>query len=393
MWTEYYRKGWLPDPKIKSETSIDHRSSGSSWATRDSDVMKALMEINASIKGIYRSNTDDLTFIIPYATADRVRFEAMICTVGWILSTTSAKVIIYSAETEDGFNTAYYQNGPDAPTPYRKKGHITWKQYSDPAFSKEEREDFLVDRLVIDVLSHLYEANLLLKSFNYDIFEQKHFIDLIKSRVSFLVEPRKNGERFHRTRYLNEMLDKVTTPYVCNHDADTLLSRHGLMTSIFGLRTGVAQMSYPFQLGTDSQKRINVKNTHRPSPLSSSILTGDMSVQLGNRFGLHEFVSAYGQSIIFNTSIYKAIGGENENFISWGAEDMERFNRAVRLGVTVARIDAPIFHIEHPRGSDSSDKNPMFQSNEGLWNKLVSMSAEELKQYYDNVEYRKKYSW
>ena len=87
-------------------------------------------------------------------------------------------------------------------------------------------------------------------------------------------------------------------------------------------------------------------------------------------------------------------GGENENFISWGAEDAERYARFVKSGVGVARCEGGyVFHLEHPRGADSSHLNPSFHDNEDLWQKLQAMDGPELMQYYTQCEYIKKYGW
>ena len=71
--------------------------------------------------------------------------------------------------------------------------------------------------------------------------------------------------------------------------------------------------------------------------------------------------SSIASTLINRTSSYKKMYGENENFVSWGPEDVERYVRAVKMGLKVARVPSYIFHLEHPRGSDSSKENPQFE--------------------------------
>jgi hypothetical protein len=54
----------------------------------------------------------------------------------------------------------------------------------------------------------------------------------------------------------------------------------------------------------------------------------------------------YGHAIFFKTSAYREAGGENENFISWGPEDQERFYRFKRLNYRLSWTSNKIYHFE-----------------------------------------------
>ena len=103
------------------------------------------------------------------------------------------------------------------------------------------------------------------------------------------------------------------------------------------------------------------------------------------------YPAEYGHCVFFNTEEYRKFGGENEEFRSYGPEDRERAHRFKKLGKEVKWLDGKVFHFEHWRGNDSSRKNPHLEDNHNLFDMLESMSSEELLNYYDNVEYRKKY--
>ena len=83
---------------------------------------------------------------------------------------------------------------------------------------------------------------------------------------------------------------------------------------------------------------------------------------------------------------------ENENFRAYAPEDKERFYRFTTLGYSVGRIKNYVYHLEHARGENSWFSNPHMESNMAEWNKIQSMSKDNLLQYYSEQEYLKKYA-
>ena len=71
--------------------------------------------------------------------------------------------------------------------------------------------------------------------------------------------------------------------------------------------------------------------------------------------------------------------------------DKERYYRFVTLGYSVGRLKNYVYHLEHARGENSWFTNPHMQSNMDEWNKIQQMSREQLKEYYSNQDYLKKY--
>ena len=82
----------------------------------------------------------------------------------------------------------------------------------------------------------------------------------------------------------------------------------------------------------------------------------------------------------------------NENFVSWGCEDDEFYFRMSTLGNRIGRINDYVYHLEHARGENSWFSNPHMQSNMSEWDKIQSMSKNNLLQYYSEQEYLKKYA-
>ena len=77
-------------------------------------------------------------------------------------------------------------------------------------------------------------------------------------------------------------------------------------------------------------------------------------------------------------------------------DDKERLHRFTTLGYKVGRVENYVYHLEHSRGANSwpnsATGNPHMQSNQALWQYLEKLNADELRSYYNNQKYLKKYN-
>lgn len=160
-------------------------------------------------------------------------------------------------------------------------------------------------------------------------------------------------EHFHRTKMLNEMAAKVTTPYIANWDADVVVSRKQLLEAVERLRNG-AGMVYPYEYCFARVERKDILGFY------------PYFAKVKRRQGTKEKPS-YGGAVLWNKEEFFRIGGENEKFISFGHEDVERFDRAKKMGVKIERVEGEIYHFEHWRGKDSSTKNPFWKRNKEIY--------------------------
>lgn len=186
---------------------------------------------------------------------------------------------------------------------------------------------------------------------------------------------------FHRTRMLNDMAMAATTPYVFNYDADVFFDPQQILASINKLRTGKASGCYPYD---GRFYRVDRQYMHL---LESTLQVSDL-IHLPYPEKSHTETS-YGGAIAWNKEKFIAFGLENQNMISFGPEDYERFDRAKRLGFFVDRVKGPLFHINHYTGPDSSTTNPHFKQNWAEYDRIKTLPDNRLSEYVESWTWRK----
>ncbi len=192
---------------------------------------------------------------------------------------------------------------------------------------------------------------------------------------------------FHRTKYLNIMLDEVVTPVVANYDVDIIIPCDFYKSITDQIVSGISDVVYPYRFGPGGQRRVLENFDYNRFYESEFDL---------NHIDVHgpwsDYDSEYGHCIFFNTDVYKKYGAENENFVSYGPEDKERGERFQKMGFKVDWIsDCKVYHFEHYRGSDSSNLNPQIKYNWEVFENCKSMNKDQMLEYYRNQEYNQKY--
>lgn len=173
------------------------------------------------------------------------------------------------------------------------------------------------------------------------------------------------GQFLHRTRMVNDILkciinhpDFKDTPYVCINDCDAFFNPEQYIKSVEMLQNGYS-MVYPY-----AGNFMDIPRT--------IILDGEIR----NPYLVNP--KSVGGAVFVNKNDYLSIGLENENFISYGYEDDERYERAVKLGLKVGRTDGDCWHIHHERDINSCEKNPNFEANKQEFERIKNMHSGEL---------------
>ncbi len=199
------------------------------------------------------------------------------------------------------------------------------------------------------------------------------FESVVKGRPSevFIYSSIKMGDFFHKTKLVNHGLKFVETEFFGLLDCDMICQYAQLAAAMTALRERLTDFIYPY----------DGRFVEVPRALVSRFITDTLDGPTKFRL-LH--TNSSGGLIMGRTESYRSIGGENESFRSWGPEDMERHNRIIKLGLRLGRISGPIFHMEHERGKDSSEKNPYFDANNKEFARMEKISAEDLRSEINN---------
>lgn len=183
---------------------------------------------------------------------------------------------------------------------------------------------------------------------------------------------------FHRTKMLNDMAKIATTPIIVNWDCDVVIPPMQIWKAVQAIRNG-ADMVFPYD-GRFARlpRQVWYKN------LCHWLDIGIIGNTQFNGMGSNDNHNSVGGAVLWNRESYSKAGGENENFISFGAEDQERVVRAEKLGLAIERIKGFLYHINHWVGVNSTTSNPYFIPNRMEFERVKDMSKEELITYISN---------
>lgn len=241
---------------------------------------------------------------------------------------------------------------------------------------------------VIAYLTTKLDSNIIVKEVGHEprgmFYAWKFLGSLIPSdaKLQYLFEreTRTDGV-FHRTKVLNDMVLRTMTPCVINYDVDVLLPVESYYAAVDRLLTGKADVVYPYAFGPAVLQKVFAGE----SVLTEFVANG-YSLKVLDSFAVPERAE-FGFCQFFRREAYISGYLENENFISYGPEDVERYYRFCQLGYTVERLSGPVYHLEHPRTPNSSSANPFMVYNLALWERLKGLSPEALYAYYERQSY------
>ncbi|UKJ75218.1 tetratricopeptide repeat protein [Azospirillum brasilense] len=174
----------------------------------------------------------------------------------------------------------------------------------------------------------------------------------------------------HKAHLLNRMVEAADTPIVALHDTDVVVDPVQYALARDAVRGGAA-MAFPYNglffwiLGREVHR---FGHTLSAAPLNA----------VCPRFPLMHRDSP-GGGAFFDQAALLAAGGYNERFVSWGYEDDEIVVRLRRLGLRVERVPGPLYHLEHARPENSTDRNPFIDANKAELERIQAMDADALR--------------
>ena len=271
------------------------------------------------------------------------------------------------------------------------------------------------DRLRNVVLStafllNKFDTNVIIKEVDSERRFETYCLPIIKRLADttnlnhiFEVETR-TDDAFHRTRVLNDMVMESTTDIVVNYDTDILLPIRSYTSAVDMLTCDKCNYDviYPYRFGKRGERKVK---------LDFSVRTQDDMDNFENYPEVQRFTSSYdpdsfdnyfyfphqqgegwaeyGMVQFFNRKVYIDGFLENEGFIAYAPEDVERHYRWKTLGYNIGRVDNYAYHLEHERTQNSWFNNPHMQRNNELWEQLKVLNKEQLVEYYKQQDYVK----
>ena len=179
--------------------------------------------------------------------------------------------------------------------------------------------------------------------------EQRYFPKENQSNINYkFIEDQQ--KIFHRTKWINRLLQSVETHYVAVWDAGVISPPEQIIEAIKMLRSGEVIMSLPYDGRFYSGDKV-----------SSGIFRRVLDIEiLMNRVPVMNLMHGYhsvGGAFIVNKEKYLETGGENENFPGWGTEDAERIKRMEKTNLPIFYSVGPLFHLWDSIVKDSRSAN------------------------------------
>lgn len=185
---------------------------------------------------------------------------------------------------------------------------------------------------------------------------------------------------FHRQKVLNDMIMMSTTQVVVNYDCDVILPIASYIQAYDRIVTGTSDVVYPYGNGNFQLQVFG------DDQVVTNFLVNEFDFSAFKEV-LKVYDAKYGFVQFFSRDVYIEGGLENENFVAYAPEDVERYYRYTTLGYTVSRINDVIYHLEHSRTPNSWFSNPFMHSNNVEWEKIQRMDKETLREYITSQDY------
>lgn len=209
-----------------------------------------------------------------------------------------------------------------------------------------------------------------------------------KNRTSFFFM--ENPGVYHRTRALNYGFKHSKAPIVVSLDTDcvvsidafnkckeALLKEHTIAWPYNGYFVDVSyKIHQDFVINA-----LNYEIFKKYLPPADQLKLGILSEHVGVRCTTTT-LPGLGGIVMFNRERIMEIGGYNEKFIGWGAEDEEIDIRCRKLGLTTYRDtgeNSLLFHLIH--SNSVRQTNPHYQSNVLELERVKNMNKLELLQH------------
>ena len=177
----------------------------------------------------------------------------------------------------------------------------------------------------------------------------------------------------YKTKYYNQMVLSVETPFISIWDADIVIDRNNIEKAITLMRNNTDAV-YPYNgICLDVPeviKLIYLKNKD----------IRFLKKHTNKMMKLHER-PLVGGAVFLNREKFIKIGLDNEIHYGWGNEDFDRYYRMLSQNYVITKLSGVLFHLTHPREINSKYRSA-FQKEISL-NELNKYRA-----YWDHFDFQ-----
>jgi hypothetical protein len=228
-------------------------------------------------------------------------------------------------------------------------------------------------KIILQWLNLFFKTNIIIcEQDDEQIKKILQLLDLQNLQISYVIlSGVREDHEFHKTHLLNLMTKMVNTPFGVSYDVDVLFKKEQYIQSIKLLRTNNADLVFPYD--------------HCFYDVPKNVCTQIINSKSLDFINLKDCVdlntNSVGGAIFWNRQKFIEGGMENENFVSYGPEDEERYERFKKLGYQIQKIQGCVYHLHHIRGKNSSLTNPFSEKNKMEFEKIKAMSVTDLRAY------------
>lgn len=185
---------------------------------------------------------------------------------------------------------------------------------------------------------------------------------------------------FNRNKLVNHFVKNQNFKYLLYVECDSLLDPRGIIQTYKKLVSEKFYFAFPYNgfytfLSEEISKNFDPKIA--VPPLWKFAYNFETSF-IKEEYELLKIVKHVGFAYMYNVEKFKLCGMENENFMHWGWDDVEKFVRIRMLGYDFYYSDYFCYHLWHPRPSAT---NKFYSGKEiGLkeLNRIMAKSKDQL---------------
>jgi len=173
---------------------------------------------------------------------------------------------------------------------------------------------------------------------------------------------------FHKTKLINELVKKVKTPYVILNDVDIIFPIKQYVESANWIKSDPNLVIFPY---TNPIITVKIESKNKLDLIYERKLNSGIKIEKKHHIPL-------GGCVFFSKEAFVEIGGANEKFKNYGPEDTELIYRFEKLGHEIKRLDAPLYHLDHP--INNIYRYRFIKQNNEEYRRIERMTVEELRE-------------